>query len=63
MTADSQLLAALLACELTRIPLYRGDIDNIEGLLHQRHICRIVTDGKLERRALMRVMEEPYFVP
>ena len=47
----------------TRLPVWRDDINNIIGVLHMRSISRVVNGLTLDRVALEREMEKPYFVP
>jgi len=60
---DDEIMRTLQASENTRLPVWREDINNIEGILHMRNISRIVTEKGLDRDALLREMESPYFVP
>jgi len=60
---DDEIMRTLQASEHTRLPVWREDINNIEGILHMRNISRIVTEKGLDRDALLREMESPYFVP
>jgi len=60
---DDEIMRTLQASEHTRLPVWREDINNIEGILHMRNISRIVTEKGLDRDALLREMEGPYFVP
>src|SRR5690606_3767956 len=62
--ADDALIRQLSTCEFTRIPVYKKDINNIVGLLHLRGAIRLIdSNGKLDRRALMQEIDDPYFVP
>jgi Mg2+/Co2+ transporter CorB len=56
-------MKTIQASEHTRLPVWREDINNIEGILHMRNISRIVDANGLDREALLREMEQPYFVP
>lgn len=61
---DATLLNQLSECEFTRIPVYKSDVNNIIGVLHLRSVSRIIdSSGSLNRRALMKEIDEPYFVP
>lgn len=60
---DEEIMKTLQASEHTRLPVWREDINNIEGILHMRNISRIVDANGLDREALLREMEQPYFVP
>ncbi len=47
----------------TLLPVYRSDLDNVQGILHTRNIVKILTQHDLNEPSLISVMEEPYFVP
>jgi Mg2+/Co2+ transporter CorB len=60
---DAAILAKLKNSDHTRIPLYRGDINNIENVLHLRNSSHFVTANGLNRQRMTGVSREPYFVP
>lgn len=47
----------------TRLPLFRTDINQIEGIVHMRQIARLLTHNQLSKDALLAACNEPYFVP
>ncbi|MDO9617401.1 MAG: HlyC/CorC family transporter [Pseudomonas sp.] len=47
----------------TRLPVYRTDINQIEGIVHMRQIARLLTHNELSKEALLAACNEPYFVP
>jgi len=49
----------------TRLPVYRGDIDNMIGLVHMRRIAQELARETLDRDRLEEVaaQREPYYVP
>ncbi len=49
----------------TRLPVYRGDMDNMVGLLHMKRVAQELARGSLDRDRLAEVasQREPYFVP
>ncbi len=47
----------------TRLPVYRQDINQIEGVVHMRQIARLLTHNQLTKEALREACHEPYFVP
>ena len=47
----------------TRLPVYRGDLDNVVGILHLRSVMRELADDELSRDHLVAKALEPYFVP
>ncbi len=47
----------------TRLPLFRHDINHAEGVVHMRHIARLLSAGQLSKDDLLAASLEPYFVP
>ena len=60
---DAEILNRIRTSAHTRLPVWREDINNIQGVLHMRAASRILKDEGLDRGALQREMETPYFVP
>jgi len=60
---DAEILNRIRTSTHTRLPVWREDINNIQGVLHMRAASRILKDEGLDRGALQREMETPYFVP
>lgn len=58
-----RIVAQLRSTSHTRLPVFRGDINQIEGILHMRRIARLLTRDQLTKDALRGVCHEPYFVP
>ncbi|WGL16596.1 HlyC/CorC family transporter [Microbulbifer bruguierae] len=63
-SADA-ILHQLAESSYTRLPVYRGDINNVVGILHLRRAAQILRDGteKLTSDTLKTHLDEPYFVP
>ena len=47
----------------TRLPVYKGDINNIIGVLHLRNASQFLTDDNITKAAIMQVTRAPYFIP
>ncbi|MBH9341772.1 HlyC/CorC family transporter [Pseudomonas aeruginosa] len=47
----------------TRLPVYRDDVNQIEGIVHMRQIARLLTQGRLTKDNLRQAGGEPYFGP
>ncbi|MEN1728897.1 MAG: CNNM domain-containing protein, partial [Pseudomonadota bacterium] len=47
----------------TRMPVWRGDLENIIGLLHIRTVVTQLARNELDMNALMRAIRRPYFIP
>ena len=61
---DETLLEQLRTIEFTRIPVYKQDINNVVGILHQRNVSRVIGEnGTINRGNLMRQIKDPYFTP
>ncbi|AWF82178.1 magnesium/cobalt efflux protein [Microbulbifer sp. A4B17] len=60
-----QILQQLAESSYTRLPVYRGDINRVVGILHLRKAAQILRDGpkNLTAERLNSFIDEPYFVP
>jgi Mg2+/Co2+ transporter CorB len=60
-----ELVAEALEAQHTRIPLYRGDADNIVGVLHARDLLRALaaTEGGVDSLDITAIAREPWFIP
>ncbi|MBF7731198.1 HlyC/CorC family transporter [Pseudomonas sp. N040] len=47
----------------TRLPVFRGDINQIEGVVHMRQIARLLAQNQLTKDDLLAACKPPYFVP
>ena len=47
----------------TRLPVFRKDINQIEGIVHMRQIARLLSHDQLTRDSLLEACNEPYFIP
>lgn len=47
----------------TRLPVYKGDINNIIGILHLRNMTKVMSQSEPNKAALLQVCREPYFTP
>lgn len=61
--SDTQLRKYLLRGDYTRLPVYKGDIDNIVGVLHKKHMGRAIAAGQVNADSIRKKMRKPYFVP
>ena len=60
---DDDILRCIQTSSHTRLPVWREDINNIVGVLHLRNISKIIDKQGLDRVALEREMEPPYYIP
>lgn len=47
----------------TRLPVYRGRLDNIVGVIHIRHVLHQVRSNEINTEMLREIVREPYFIP
>ncbi len=61
----SDLINQALMASHTRLPLYRGEPENIVGILHARDLLRAVagTDGGPDAIDVAGIAREPWFIP
>ncbi len=57
------ILTQLRTTSHTRLPVFRNDINQIEGVVHMRQIARLLTHDQLTKETLSQASHEPYFVP
>ena len=57
------IAAQLTATQYSRLPVYRGSIDQVQGLLHLRDILHLLVRGRFSREELTNAIREPYFIP
>ncbi len=59
------VVAQVLASPFTRIPIWRGEPDNILGVIHAKALLRAVKamEGKLEGLDVEELAADPWFVP
>lgn len=62
--SEEKILSVIDNCQHTRMPVYRDSIDNIIGILHVRHLPRVVgTREEFNKDKLEAILREPYFIP
>ena len=57
------IVAQLTGSRYTRLPVYRGSLDNVSGMIHVRRVLNLMREGKLDKESLEQVIVEPYFIP
>lgn len=57
------VLNQLKSAQHTRLPLYRGNIEHVVGVVHVRSLLHLAVEEELTLPRLLEIAEEPYFVP
>lgn len=60
---DATILEIIRNSRHTLLPVWRGDSNNIEGVLHLRNLSRIISLEGLLRERLESELDRPYFIP
>ncbi len=47
----------------TRVPIFRGDLDQVIGILHMRQVIRALAEDRLSKELLPTLARDAYFVP
>ncbi len=47
----------------TRMPVYRGELNKVVGILHMRNLAQIFQQEAVTKAAILQVIHEPYFIP
>ena len=60
-----QIVAETLASQHSRVPIYRGDPENVVGVLHVKDLLQAITDadGKIDELDVGAILREPWFIP
>lgn len=57
------ILAQIRTSQHTRLPVYKGDINSIIGMLHLRNAARFLSRDEVTKAAIVQEAREPYFIP
>ncbi len=57
------ILRQLRSSQHTRLPVFKGDINNIQGILHLRSVSKLLQHEDINKAMIMQLCQEPYFVP
>ena len=58
-----EIAAKLGTSRYTRLPVYRGSLDNVVGIVHLRKVMRLMHTSNFSRDAFMPLIVESYFIP
>ncbi len=57
------ILRQLKSSQHTRLPVFKGDVNNIQGVLHLRNATKLLLQDDINKAMLMELCREPYFIP
>lgn len=53
----------IIESQHTRLPVFRGSIDDLLGVVHLRRLMRLAAENRLDADTLMEFVREPYYIP
>ncbi|MHB8744134.1 MAG: HlyC/CorC family transporter [Sulfuricaulis sp.] len=59
----NEILSQITGGRYTQLPVYRGSLDNVTGMIHVRRTLNLMREGKLDRESFEQAVNEPYFIP
>ena len=59
----ADILTQIRTSQHTRLPVFKGDINNIIGMLHLRNAARFLSRDEVTKAAIVQEAREPYFIP
>lgn len=57
------VLELLETAQHTRLPVYRGSLDNLLGMVHLRRLLNLILEDDLGPESIVSVIEPAYFIP
>lgn len=57
------IVTQLSSTRFTRLPVFRGSIEQVEGVIHVRRLLPLVLSGAFDKEQLIARVREPYFIP
>ncbi|MBQ0834276.1 HlyC/CorC family transporter [Marinobacter sp.] len=57
------ILRQLRNSQHTRLPVFKGDINEIQGILHLRSAAKLLQQDEISKAMILQLCQEPYFVP
>jgi len=58
-----EIIEQLATSHHTRVPVYRGTLDNVVGELHLRKVLHLTQRSDFDKDGLLKLVKEPHFLP
>ena len=58
-----EIITTMSTSQHTRLPIYKGDINNVLGILHLRRTTRFINADEIVKADLLTLAADPYYVP
>lgn len=56
-------LELLRSCEQTRLPVFKGSLNQVEGVLHLKSVARLLGNNHFTKADLIKALQSPYYIP
>ena len=60
---DEEIRSEIATCNHTRLPVYRGRLDELVGVVHIRKVLNRSDGSEINAETISEIMKAPYFVP
>jgi Mg2+/Co2+ transporter CorB len=57
------IIRQMRSSQHTRIPVFEGDINNIQGMLHLRNTSKLLLQDDISKDMILQLCREPFFIP
>ena len=61
--SSEEIRREIATCNHTRLPVYRGRLDELVGVVHVRKVLNRADRAEIDAATISEIMKEPYFVP
>ena len=61
--SPEEIRREIATCNHTRLPVYRGRLDELVGVVHIRKVLNLADRTQIDAKTISEIMKEPYFVP
>ena len=58
-----EVVEQLCNSQHTRLPVYRGSVDNVVGVVHMRNVLGLQRRDAFDPQSLEQILKDPYFIP
>lgn len=58
-----EIVEQLANTQYTRLPVYHGSIEQVQGVVHVRRLLPLIASGRFSKEELVARLREPYFIP
>lgn len=57
------IMTVIMKCPHTRLPVYSGSLDNVQGIINSKYLLRLIGQDRLSKATLQELIVDAYFIP